>query len=65
MRLDIEWHIPFPEDWPPEKCETAREHMLHHITNGTFFDSKSRMRVTSAEIRGAADMRFITFTLEN
>jgi hypothetical protein len=64
--LEIEWRIPWDAAWEHSKKVAAAERLVDYMRRGTFFDTTSRMKVASAEVRqiNPSDDPYIVLTLE-
>lgn len=65
VKLELEWHMPFPADWDKDKRERALEKLVEYATQGTIFETRTRMKVTDARAAGFDHNRFLQLTLEN
>jgi hypothetical protein len=50
MRLELEWHIPWPSDWDQAKKDKAAAKLVEYMTTGTLFETQRRMRATEARV---------------
>ena len=50
MILELDWHIPWEAEWDVPKKNAAAEKLASYIKGGTIYETKTRMRVTVAEV---------------
>lgn len=64
MILELEWRVPW--DVPKEKRELAAEKLRKYILEGTLFESRTRMIVTSVQVKKKPEEDpYLVMVLEN
>jgi hypothetical protein len=70
VRLELEWRIPWSEDWDKQKKVAAGKRLVDYMVRGSFYESSNRLKVERAGVvvpqvdNGDPDP-YITITLES